>query len=323
VRIAVIGGGLFGSTAAADLARAGHDVTLYERHRELLFGATRANQGRLHRGYHYPRDARAGELWQQAEQFEARFPNAVVRGKSHYVIASDLGGYRRFCDSAQLPWWPGCSPLVRDLPHIAVPETSVNVDRLRWQLRNELTGVRLRFGYDANPEQVAADYDWVVDATYGRHWPEPLRYEVCETVLVQLGPQRTGQGFVVVDGEYCSLDPHGSAHMLYDVVHSVHAVNEVPDHLVPLIDRGLVYTVHSHMDAMLDTARQFFHHLERPVYRGSYFTVRAVLPDDGTDARPTLVRTDGNVIRVLAGKMVAAPWAAREVAKAVSGVLVA
>jgi hypothetical protein len=314
----VVGGGLFGATAATHLVRAGHDVTLYERHRELLFGATRANQGRLHRGYHYARDVHAVELWRQADEFEARFPDAVIRSKSHYVIASDLEAYRRFCDAAPLPWWPDSSPLVRNLPHIAVPEVYVNVDRLRWQLRNELTGVRLRLGCDADPEQLASGYDWVVDATYGRYWSELLRYEVCETVLVQLGPQWTGQGFVVVDGEYCSLDPHGSAHMLYDVAHSVHAVNEVPDHIAPLIDRGLVYTVHSHIDAMLDSARRFFHELERPVYRGSLFTIRAVLPDDGTDARPTLVRVDGNVVRVLAGKMVAAPWAARQVANAIA-----
>lgn len=319
MRVAVVGGGVFGCTAAVELARE-HDVTLYERHGAILAGASRANQGRLHRGYHYPRAPHVGDLWRRADEFETRFPNALAPATSHYVIASSLEDYRRFCQKAQLPWWPATSPLVRDLPHIAVPESYVDVDRLRKQLRDELGGVLARFGVEADIEQLARTYDWVVDTTYGRYWPEPLRYEVCETVLLQLPAAWAGQGFVVVDGDYCSLDPHGTSHMLYDVQHSVHAVNDIPAHLEPLIDRGLVYTVHSHMDAMLDTARRFLTGLDKPVYRGSYFTVRAVLPDDGTDARPTLVRVDGNIVRVLAGKMVAAPWAAREIAKAVEAV---
>jgi hypothetical protein len=318
VKVAVVGGGLFGSTAAVELARVGHDVTLYEQRADILHGATRAHQGRIHRGYHYPRDVRAGELWERADEFESRFPDAIVRGaRSHYVIASDLDRYRRFCAAAQLPWSPACSPLVRDLPHIAVPEVYVDVAALRRRLRNELGGVLLRLGQAVEPDALTSSYDWVVDATYGRYWPEPLRYEVCETVLVKLGPRYARQGFVVVDGEYCSLDPQGDLHMLYDVRHSVHAINEIPDYLAPLIDRGLVYTVHSRMDDMLATARQFLH-LGDARYHGSLFTVRAVLPDDGTDARPTLVQVDGNMVRVLAGKMVGAPWAARQVANAIA-----
>jgi hypothetical protein len=327
VRVAVVGGGIFGCTAAAELARE-HHVTLYERHSDLLHGAARAHQGRIHRGYHYPRDPHAGDLAVRAAEFESRFPGTVVvGGVHHYLIAEDsrvdVATYRRFVASAGLPWWPATPALVRAdtvTACITVPERFVVADALRGTLRRDLAGVDLVLGAEADVDALAERYDFVVDATYGRHWPEPLQYEVCETVLVELGPQFAGQGFVVMDGDYISLDPHGRHHMLYDVRHSVHAVNDTPDHLVPLIDRGLVYTVHSRMDAMLATAGRFLAGLARPVYRGSYFTVRAVVPDDGTDARPTLIRTDGNVVRVLAGKMVSAPWAARQVANAVAAV---
>jgi len=318
MRVAVVGGGLFGCTAAAELARE-HDVTLLERHADILQGATRAHQARVHRGYHYPRDPHAGELWDRAAEFELRFPHVVNRTmQTHYVIASDPESYRRFTDDARLPWWPGSSALVHDLPHIRVPEVYVDVEFLRLQLRNQLRGARILLGVQADLEQLAGEYDFVVDATYGRYWPEPLRYEVCETVLVKLGPQWTGQGFVVVDGEFCSLDPHGQLHMLYDVAHSVHAVNEIPEHLLPLLDKGVIRTEHTRVDAMLESANRFLN-VGPAEYRGSMVTVRAVLPDDGTDARPTLIRADGNIVRVLAGKMVAAPWAAREIARLVRG----
>src|SRR6266404_5488815 len=54
-RIAVVGGGIFGTTAAIHLARAGHNVELFEQGPTLLGGASHKNQYRLHRGYHYPR----------------------------------------------------------------------------------------------------------------------------------------------------------------------------------------------------------------------------------------------------------------------------
>jgi glycine/D-amino acid oxidase-like deaminating enzyme len=323
VKAAVVGGGVFGCTIAVDLARAGADVTLYERHRDVLMGASRAHQGRVHRGYHYPRDPNAADLGDRAAEFEARFGQCLLGTRQYYLVAadSDAEAYEKFVHDVGLPWRPATLPLIHDGgvgACIGVAERLVDTDRLRETLLADLhgAGVQVRRGAVADIEALAGECDAVVDATYGRHWPEPLRYEVCETVLVQLGAGYRGQGFVVMDGEYCSLDPRGRRHMLYDVAHSVHAVNEIPDHLAGLIDSGLVYSTHSHIEAMLDSARRFLH-LGNPVYSGSYFTVRAVLPDDGTDARPTLIRTDGNVIRVLAGKLAAAPWAARQVVEEV------
>lgn len=318
MKVAVIGGGLFGCTTAVELARSGANVTLYERHDELLMGATRANQGRIHRGYHYPRDPNAGDLSAHADRLAARFPSAVIHNSVHrYVIAEDsrvdAEHYREFCRTAGLRWMPATSPLVRAGTVIAAPESFLDVRKARAILRRELRDVDVRCNWHADVEKTAARFDHVVDATYGRYWPEPLQYEVCETALIQLGPRYRGQSFVVMDGPFISLDPHGPAHMLYDVRHSVHAVNEVPEHLATLLDRGIVRTRHTRVEAMLDTARRFLNNLDA-VYVGSMFTIRAVLPDDGTDARPTLIRTEGNVTRVLSGKLCAAPWAAEQVA---------
>ncbi|HEY6012740.1 MAG TPA: FAD-dependent oxidoreductase [Candidatus Limnocylindrales bacterium] len=331
MRVAVVGGGLFGSLAAVELARAGVAVTLYERHGDLLMGATRANQGRIHRGYHYPRDPAAGGLAEHADRLVARLPGAVVQGNTHhYLIADgslvDAVRYEQFCRAAGLPWQPSPSSLVLGDPvTVRAPEAFLDVDRARTILRRELlaAGVRVLVGASgrtaADVDALTWHYDRVVDTTYGRYWPGPLRYEVCETALIELGPRYRGQSFVVMDGPYVSLDPHGPAHMLYDVRHSVHAVSEtpeaVPEYLAPLLDRGLVRTDHTHLPDMLATARRFLSLPDRPTYLGSLFTVRAVLPDDGTDARPTLIRTDGAVTRVLAGKLCTAPWAAEQVAR--------
>ena len=56
--VVVIGGGIFGSCTAIELAKNGINVTLVEKNTQIMQGASLNNQNRLHLGYHYPRDLR-------------------------------------------------------------------------------------------------------------------------------------------------------------------------------------------------------------------------------------------------------------------------
>jgi hypothetical protein len=316
----VVGAGLYGCVIALDLAYAGHRVDLVERHGGILEGATRANQGRLHRGFHYPRDpATALAARADAELFEARFDGALDRtGRHYYVVAADgsktspeeylafaerLGG--RPVDPP--PWLHNVAACV------AVDEPMIDIRRLRARLHRDLmkAGVTIHLHKPVAVGYEHLRHDLIVMATYGQPWPwDRLRYQVCETALVELGEHYAGCGVVVMDGEFISVDPMPGTdlHMLYDVVHSVHHVAvgrpEVPDHLVPLLDRGPVPTWHTHVGAMLGNARRFLAGVGLPRYAGSMFAVRAVLADaEETDARPTLVREDDRTVWVLPGKL--------------------
>jgi glycine/D-amino acid oxidase-like deaminating enzyme len=331
VRVAAVGAGVYGCTIAVDLARAGHQVDLYERHRDLLHGATRAQQARLHSGFHYPRSmptALAAKT--DAARFAARFPGAVNRRNAHhYAIAANASltspdAYLAFCERLDAG-----ARVVRPPSLVAgvdvcvrVPEAVIDVVALRERLRTELrtAGARLRRDRDTDPDRL--DHDLVVMATYGRGWPSPLRFEVCEVAVVGGTDAYAFRSFVVLDGPFACLDPlpDRRGHLLYHVEHSVHTANvgtrpEVPGQLAPLLDKGPVPTRHSRFPAMLAEARRFFPHLGTDVvHAGSLFTVRAVLPDtDATDARPTLIRRDGRIVWVLAGKIDGAVAAAERV----------
>lgn len=331
MRVAVVGGGLFGCTAAAELARAGHRVSVYERHGDILLGGSRASCGRLHRGYHYPRaEATARATAAAADLFAATFPEAIDRSaRHHYVIArgGHVGGeqYLAFLDRLGLPYRIVHPPLVAQ----ATTEVTVTADealidpvRLRAALRQQLraAGVDVHTRAAGGPDMPG--HDLTVLATYGAHTTRPLQYEVTEVAVVRLGRQYAGHSYVVLDGPFACLDPLPGTdlHLLYDVVHSVHhrtvgTAPEVPEHLVPLVDRGRVYTKRTRVFAMEQTARQFLAGIGMPEYCGSLVTVRAVLPEvDATDERPTLVERHENTITLLAGKLDTAVAAARQVA---------
>lgn len=330
MRVAVIGGGLFGTIAATDLARAGAQVDLFEGRGDILEGASGRCQARLHRGYHYPRsDATAAAARDAAQEFAARFPTAIrTDAAHHYVIAEDskvsAEQYLAFCDRLGLPYQIVDHPMVHGAQvTVRVPESFIDVDVLRRLLRADLAraGVDMRLDAYVRPGQL--DHDLIVQATYGEAWPRPLQYEVCEVALVEVG-RYEGQSFVVLDGDHVSLDPYHGVHMLYDVKHSVRWAGEgdaaVPPHLQELADRsGILRSSPSNVNAMLETAGQHLRALDPlgrgvVIYHGSMFSVRAVLPDvDATDERPTLVERDGNVVRILSGKMCTAVAAARKV----------
>jgi hypothetical protein len=333
VRVAVIGGGVFGATAAVELANSGAQVDLFEAGRDILDGTTSRCQARLHSGYHYPRsDSTAAAAKAGAVEFSGRFPEAIRIAEHHYVIAEDskvsADDYLDFCDRLGLPYEVVYPTLVHHAQvTVRVPEAFVDVPVLRRTLRRELglAGVRVNLGHWADPGSLRG-YDLTVVATYGQPWSRPLRYEVCEVALVELG-HYANQSFVVLDGEFVSLDPYNRTHMLYDVQHTVHHANvgyapEIPEHLAPLLGRwGAAPTNVSRVDDMLDSASRHLRMMGRhgqgvAIYHGSLFSVRAVLPDvDATDERPTLVERDGDVVSILSGKICTAVTAARRVAE--------
>jgi hypothetical protein len=342
VKIAVVGGGVFGCTIAVDLARAGAKVDLYEARGTLLAGATGRCMTRIHRGYHYPRsDATAAACRSAAVEFEARFPEAVLRsGRHYYAIAPESktspDEFLAFCDRLELPYTVVQNPQhLRNVDLcIRGDEALIDVPVLSRRLLSDLRrgGVAVHLGRKVEPDNLPG-YDLTVCATYGQPWIWPLRYEVCEVALLELG-RYTGESFVVLDGEFTSLDPYGRLYALYDVAHSVHHANvglapDIPAEYADLLQRPAAVTPLSNFGKMVEAGGRFLWGLDAggqhtSIYHRSMFSVRAVLPGvDATDARPTMLQREGNIIWVLSGKICTSVTAARRVTEMAMGLVAA
>lgn len=330
MKVAVVGGGIFGCTIAVDLARAGAQVDLFEARSDLLIGATSRCQGRLHRGYHYPRsDSTAIAARDAFLGFMDRYPAAIRRLNHFYAIApgskTTPTDFLAFCNRVHLPYEVIDNPWQLHTAELCVkvPEAIIDFEILRRLVRGDLTkaGVTIHFNQQM---KTVHGYDEVVHATYGQPWPEPLQYEVCEIAIMELG-RYNHDSFVVLDGEYVSLDPFGKLYALYDVKNTVHHTNvgwipEIPPGYEGLLSRvGLLKTSVSRFDAMVQSASRFLWGLEpgsqhTSIYHGSMFSVRAVLPGvENTDRRPTLIHRQGNETRILSGKICTAVTAAAQV----------
>lgn len=341
LRVAVIGGGIFGTTAAVELARAGHRVDLFERHADLLCAASGINQFRLHRGYHYPRSVETAVSCKKSEAtFRAAYGAAVRDAADHfYAIArrdslTSPEAFIEFCATMGLEHRAAAPDVLKQDRVglcVRVHESLFDVDILRNLCRDELqrAGVRIHLGAAATAETLN-EYDFTVIATYAslnelvtRRPQRRFQFEVCEKPVVRLPATFRNTSIVILDGPFMCIDPLGSGDLfvLGNVVHAIHAANvgelpEVPASLQSVMNAGIVQTPATRFHDFIAAAREFFSGIEEAEHVGSMFTIRTVLPGtDRTDERPTLVeRIDDRTVTIFSGKITTCVDAAREVA---------
>lgn len=352
MKIAVIGGGIFGCTAAIHLKREGHDVDLYEAKDSILRCASTCNQYRLHRGYHYPRSPETiAECRDSLESFRKEFPEAVVdRGSHLYAIARENskitpGEYLDALDKNGLEYEIGSSALLsRDAIELVVKvkEPWLDLVVLRGLMWDKLRGVAVTTNYNIGPKgdpmnKWLREYDRIVIASYSQtnHIASALgcrqqefQFEVVEKPVLKMPDEFRDVGIVVMDGPFCSLDPMCNTpyHVMGHVEWSIHSTNvgrepKIRKLLGKYLDRGVIPYKECREFSNLSIDDWHWGMLKFiPGYKnveniGSMFTVRAVLPNKNeTDERPTLVEElDDQVIRVFSGKIGTAVEAAKQV----------
>jgi hypothetical protein len=345
--VAVVGGGVFGATAAIELARRGHRVDLFERADDLLLAASGINQYRLHRGYHYPRSRDTAIDCRDSEPaFRDAFPEAIVDGPDHFYAISardsltTADDYLAFCRDLDLEV-EIAAPAVLRSESVAVSVRGREslfdpaiLRRLVWdQLR--ATGVDVHLGRDVRPGDLDA-FDLSVIATYSElnalvpdlPGARPAyQFEICEKPVVRLPASYQGQSMVMMDGPFMCFDPLADTgvFVLGNVVHAIHQrsigrVPVVPPEFEGLLNRGIVADPPiTNIERFIEEGSEYFAGFEDAEHIGSMFTIRAVLPGvDGTDERPTLVRQiDERTITVFSGKIDTCTRAAEGVARLV------
>lgn len=345
--VGVVGGGIFGVTAAWELAAVGLAVTLYEKRNDILSGTTAHNFFRVHRGYHYPRDKPTAEESRDGyDSFTQVFSAALTASAPHhYAIAASksqttVDQFLRHCHQV------GLRARRTSLPEIVpgsvaacfeVDEAYYDTTLLRKIAWERLLSARVQVELQSvrKGQELAQAHDFVVVAAYGSQnevlrelgcSPIELQYELCEVPIVRT-PGLDGLSLVVLDGPFVSAAPCGRiCHALYDVVHSVHArsvgytnpsFQEYPRDFI--VAEELPSQL-SRVAPILESARRFLAPMENPVHVGSHFAERVVFPGlDATDARQTMVEwASPTVISILSGKIGTSIDTARFIAREVA-----
>jgi len=345
MKIAVIGGGIFGITVAVRLAQKRHDIFLFEKNRDILSAASGINQFRLHRGYHYPRSKETGrESLRALPLFLKEYPGVVVPGiKHHYVVAKEgslttAEEHSRFCKALNIESRP-ISPKFVNHKNVegcfSVKEQLFDVSTLKklCYLKIKKHKIKLLLNTEFKDKDFK-NYDKVVICAYAdtnsllKKWPEKRRkyqFKVAEKPVAKLPKELLKKSVVVVDGPFMCLDHFGKSDhfVLGNVKHSIHQSNlgyypRISAKLKPLLNKGVVKNPSvTNFKKFIESGSEFVPALKKAKHVGSMFTIRTVLAhNEKTDSRPTLVtKINDKVISVFSGKVANCILAADEVEK--------
>ena len=341
MKIAVVGAGIFGVTIALKLD-GNHDVTLYESNKDILTAASRTNQLRLHRGYHYPRSPETvSTLLKSINFFIDEYRDAVVDDYDHhYCISKERSlvtpeRYLEFCDDFNLDY-----EIVDNFRHvnndkvaltIKVKESLLDYQSVYdtcWR-RLEKSNVKKIWATRFTKKDVAK-FDVVLNCTYSNinelldeDRRQNYQFEICEKIGVQMPIDMRNKSIVVMDGPFMCVDPYGRTglSLLGNVVHAIHYANvghfpKVPPDISRDLNRGFVVNPStSNWDKFIEVGKEYIPSLANAAYKGSMYTIRTVLPNMGdTDGRPTIVSSGGSkIINVFSGKIDTCVLAATDV----------
>lgn len=330
-KVAVIGAGIFGISAAIKLQQAGLNVTLFEKRDTILPAASSINQYRLHRGYHYPRSLdTAVSSMVGTKSFLETYDCKVNQSVNHYYcIASenslvDKQQYLQFLNQAELEYEECSLPLITEGSvelTVKVKEDLFDPEKLKQVCHSELQKLNIKFIPNCEfNTSLLEQYPYVVNATYANlnailpeDQQQEYQFEICEKPILKLPPQYRGVSIVIMDGPFTCIDPLGETeyHVMGNVVHAIHHTNtgltaKVPEELKSLLNRGIIKNpAVTNINKFITSASKFFKGVTEAEHIGSMYTIRTVLPQrDHDDARPSYIKMHSpSLYSVFSGKI--------------------
>jgi hypothetical protein len=313
VKVAIIGGGIFGATAAYVLEKEGFLVTLFERNSELFRGASLFNHNRHHFGFHYPRSIQtAKQCMESRESFNSLYGEALISdfdnfycvGRNSRVSADD---YLKFCYEMDLPFHEEMPEANIVNPEqivlgLKVGEPIYTLQRLRSICLDGLNSPNITVlqNHDVTHVRVKSDavsisylgpgdskksehFDHVINASYARYnqfceWLDfekrPFQFNLQELCLLKL-PITRATGVTIMDGDYPSFLPYGTTGLvIFAHVTESQLVREVSLETSPLLNRTL--SIQSNWAKALEVSSEILPILRRAEYQRSIFIDRVV-----------------------------------------------
>jgi hypothetical protein len=351
MKIAIVGGGIYGVTAAIYLAKNNLDVTIFEKEKDIMMAASFVNQYRAHRGYHYPRSKETILSCSLSEpEFKREYADAIISKNQHYYLIAKESS---FLNSSQcLDVWKKFN-LEHEEAYLDIINNekiekclSVNetlIDPQKWKKicweRLKKYKVNVLLNTEAK-EPYLKDYDFVIIATYAfnnaliREFPEKMidyQFELIEKPLLKLPAKYKNKSMVVIDGPFMCIDPYGDTglFLMGNVVHAIHKRNigkypEIPKEFLSILNKGIIKNPSiTNISKFLDSAEEFFPGIKNEAeHVGSMYTVRTVLPyREHDDSRPTLItKINDRRISVFSGKIPVCVDTAKEILKIVQNI---
>tara|TARA_Y100000768_G_C23970757_1_gene680401 strand:+ start:810 stop:1889 length:1080 start_codon:yes stop_codon:yes gene_type:complete len=339
-KIAIIGGGIFGCTIFKNLTKKNFDVTLFEKEKDILNGATTNNLNRIHKGYHYPRDTETVNQSKLGYKlFKKNYPKAVLKNFKNYYCISNEGkisfdNYLNFCSQNNLKnkiiSTKNFEVANKNIDGILeVQEDIYDWDRLRYILKSEIKKNKsgnillnqevkkinkIGKNYLLNLANKNLVFDFVINCSFENinnitPFKDKIEKKIFEQCFVfSFDNTKLGRiGLALLDGNFFSILPMGfnkKYSIFYDVEMSVIKKGEYLKYPKNFYDEVSKQLIRDRVKKMNRKIKKYFPKLNlRP--SKFFFSPRVKLINvEKTDKRISFIKnTSENYLEVFSGKV--------------------
>ena len=332
MKIAVVGAGFTGCSVALKLSDK-HQITLFEKEKDILLGASAYNQMRFHHGYHYPRSQKTiDEIKLSKNDFLKFYGNSIFgKTKNFYSIPAKNSktnpqNFEKFLKKNNLFYKKVNKKKIlnNNLDETyEVDEKILNYFTFKKKIKKMLkkTNIKIKLNSQIKKSDLKL-YDKVIVTTYssnniilknlGIKIIDKFRYELIEKIIIKLPKKYKNLSYVVIDGDFVCCDPYLGTpfHLLSDVINSKIKIikNKFPNFDLPqkkfinkIPKKRLNLTRYK---SFIKKSSRYLPFLKYAKYIKSMYTIRTLkVNKEKTDERTNYLKKINNkIIVVLTGK---------------------
>lgn len=324
MRVAVLGAGWYGCHLSVSMMQAGIDVTIYEKKTGTIQGASRFNQNRLHKGFHYPRNYETrrqslkGYSW-----FVEHYGHLIEPVRDNfYAVASesstvDFYTYLQVMDAMSLNY---DIVSLKDAP-IRLEGISDLLRTDEMLIRNDLAGAYfdkvlagvLNFGMnidisdDVTLRRLKSEFDFVIDCTWGMARGIDgldVFYEPCIYFYYKRKAFREF-ALTIMDGDFFSLYPYfDDIYTLTSVKHTplgcCNSLKDVDALLLQAKDKSFIADKKKKIEKEVLAIYPSF--LSDFDFLDVEYSIKTKIPDK-SDYRGCKVKVNDNLVSIFSGKI--------------------
>jgi len=341
-RIAIVGAGIFGSTITIRLAQKGYSCDLYEKNNSIMSCASRVNQYRLHKGYHYPRsDSTINQLLNSYTRFFEEYYDAIEKKYTHlYALAKNNSltskeEYLQFLNRHSLSY-----DILNSHPNLInekfnlvfkADEHLINYKKLKKIVEERLGNnslITLKLNTEFKKNRVDK-YDFIIFCGYGltsqiipNELKKKYKFQLVEKLVVTPPKSLANTSLVIMDGPFMCIDPIADTNFsvlgnvkkaIYETSYGFEpTISKTHQNPIPWVDE--YKEKKTRFGDFINHGAEYISNFKECKFNYSMRGFRVVpMNVELTDERLSILRNYNKYIEILSGKIDSCSWIADKV----------
>lgn len=316
-RICIIGAGWYGCHIGYKLIKHGHDVTIFEKNKNIFEGSSGFNQYRLHTGFHYPRsDITIKETKSNYKRFIKEYKNYFfIPAKNIYCIAQkksliDFNTYLKILKSHKLLYKKTKEDSLKNIEgSINTKEGVLLNKKIVIFYKNVLKKQLVLNKKIRSTDNLKEKYDYIIDCTnntLNQNKNSKIKFILTISLIYQAKKNKKTFPITVMDGKLPSLYPYSDMKNLYTLTHSKYTHIKKFSKFIDLkkyeklINLNQINKIKTKMEKSF---KNFYFNFNKDFIYIDYFLSYKVIPSESSDKRPLFIKKNDNVISLFSAKI--------------------